>query len=64
MIAVDNNGRTIDERSTVFNLGRAMSMCLGERAAAVASRACAQEPRQRHASVGELAADFGAKVPS
>ena len=56
-------GRTIDERTTVFNLGRAMSMYLGEPAAAVASRACAQEPRQRHASVDELVADFGAKVP-
>ena len=63
MIAVDTNGRTIDERTTVFNLGCAMSMYLGERAVAVASRACAQEPQQRYASVGELAADFGARVP-
>ena len=56
-------GRTIDERTTVFNLGRVISMYLGERAAPVARRACAQQPRQRHASVGELVADFGAKVP-
>ena len=58
-------GRVIDERTTVFAMGRTMSILLGgpgEPAKAVAEAACAEEPQDRHATVAELAADFDAKV--
>lgn len=55
-------GRLIDERTTVFALGRTMTIFLGGLASRVAARACADEPARRHASVAELAADFAATV--
>ena len=53
-------GRLIDERTTVFALGRTMTIFLGALASKVARRAGADEPGQRHASVAELADDFTA----
>ena len=53
-------GRLIDERTTVFALGRTMTIFLGAQASQVTRRACADEPGQRHASVAELADDFAA----
>lgn len=55
-------GRTIDDRTTVFALGRTMSIFLGERAKQVTDVACAEMPQHRHASVADLAADFAAEV--
>ena len=55
-------GRVIDERTTVFALGRTMSIFLGERAADVVDVACAAAPRCRHQTVAALVADFAAKV--
>ena len=53
-------GRLIDERTTVFALGRTMTIFLGALASKVARTACADEPKQRHPSVADLAADFAA----
>jgi serine/threonine protein kinase, bacterial len=55
-------GARIDERTTVFNLGRAAFVALGERDAfrgspaqlAVATRACDPNPARRFDSVGAL----------
>ena len=55
-------GCVIDERTTVFAMGRTMSILLGEPARAVADVACAEDPEDRHATVAQLAADFGATV--
>ena len=55
-------GRTIDDRTTVFALGRTMSIFLGERAKQVTDVACPEMPQHRHASVADLAADFAAEV--
>ena len=53
-------GRLIDERTTVFALGRAMTIFLGEAATTVATTACAEDPARRHPTVAALAADFAA----
>lgn len=57
-------GARIDERTTVFNLGRAAFVFLGERMTpaqhAAASRACSPDPGDRFASVAELAHAFRA----
>jgi len=64
-------GAAIDERTTVFNLGRAIANFLGDggpaRAAfrgkdrqhAAMSRACRSAPAERFATVAELAAAWG-----
>ena len=54
-------GRVIDERTTVFALGRTLSF-LGERAAPVAKVACASDPDARHATVAELVADLACRL--
>ena len=51
-------GRRIDERTTVFALGRALAIFVGERAARIVATACHEEPVYRHSSVAVLAADF------
>lgn len=55
-------GRLIDERTTVFALGRAMALFLGDLAADVVAKACATAPEHRHSTVAALAADFIATV--
>ena len=55
-------GRLIDERTTVFALGRTMAILLGDLAAQVAARACAAAPEHRHPTVAALASDFAATV--
>ena len=56
-------GRTIDERTTVFAMGRTVSILLGsESSAALVAKACAAEPRRRHATVAELADHFAATL--
>ncbi len=56
-------GRTIDERTTVFAMGRTISILLGGDAiAAVVAKACAPDPAERHATVAELAAHFAATI--
>ncbi len=51
-------GAQIDERTTVFNLGRAAAVFLGDRGTpsqlAAATRACAPDPSGRFATVAEL----------
>jgi serine/threonine-protein kinase len=47
-------GAVIDERTTVFNLGRAIHVFLGEREVAV--RACEPEPARRFATVTDFVA--------
>ena len=54
-------GRWINERTTVFALGRTMSIFLGDPAAAIVATACREEPAHRHPSVAALAADFAGK---
>ena len=53
-------GARIDERTTVFNLGRAAFVFLGERGTetqlAAATRACNPDPAARFATVGEFLA--------
>lgn len=53
-------GRLIDERTTVFALGRTMTIFLGAAASTVARTACAEDPARRHPTVAALAADFAA----
>ena len=55
-------GCVIDERTTVFALGRTMSIFLGDATAPVAEVACARDPAMRHATVAALAAHFAATV--
>ena len=55
-------GRLIDERTTVFALGRTMALFLGDLAGGVVAKACAKEPAARHPSMAALAADFTATV--
>ena len=60
-------GARIDERTTVFNLGRAAFVFLGERGTpgqlAAARRACEPDPAARFASVADFAAAFRAAAP-
>lgn len=51
-------GRLIDERTTVFNLGRALSIFLGAQVAPIAAAACAADPEARYPSVAALAAEL------
>jgi serine/threonine protein kinase, bacterial len=57
-------GARIDERTTVFALGRAALVFLGERATpaqlAAATRACRPDPADRFASVADFAAAWAA----
>ena len=53
-------GHVIDERTTVFALGRTMTIFLGAAASTVATTACAEDPARRHPTVAALAADFAA----
>ena len=53
-----DKGRWIDERTTVFALGRTMTIFLGDIVADVAATACADDPAHRHPSMAALAADF------
>ena len=55
-------GRIINERTTVFALGRTLSIFLGERVAAVTKVACAVEPDARHATVAALVADLAGRL--
>ena len=52
--------RTIDERTTVFALGRTMAMFLADvpAASAVVARACAADPASRYGTVAELGGAF------
>ena len=54
-------GRTIDERTTVFAMGRTLSIFLSRdfgAIAAVVAKACAADPAKRHRTVAQLAAHF------
>ena len=56
-------GRTIDERTTVFAMGRTLSIFLSRDFGAIAgvvAKACAADPTKRHRTVAELAAHFAA----
>lgn len=55
-------GRVIDERTTVFALGRTAAIFLAdvEALTGVVATACADDPGRRHASVAEFAAAFEA----
>ena len=55
-------GRTIDERTMVFALGRTIAIFLGAVAADVAEVACAADPERRYPSVAALAAALAAAV--
>ena len=58
-------GRTIDERTTVFAMGRTLSIFLSgdfSAIAAVVAKACAADPAKRHRTVAELAAHFAATI--
>lgn len=58
-------GRLIDERTTVFALGRTIALFLGDvgnPVMDVAARATAEAPAQRHPTVAALAAEFAAAV--
>ena len=60
-------GRLIDERTTVFALGRTTALFLGDvgnPVMDVAAKATAEAPPQRHATVAALAAAFAAAVAS
>ena len=60
-------GARIDERTTVFNLGRAALVFLDEQATpaqrTAANRACSAEPGDRFASVADFARAFTAEAP-
>ena len=51
-------GLTLDERTTVFMMGRTISIFLPTVAARVAKVACAADPDRRYPSVAALAAAF------
>ncbi len=53
-------GRIIDERTTVFALGRTLAIFLGDFATGVCAAACAEAPEHRYPTVAALAADFAA----
>ena len=55
-------GRAIDERTTVFMLGRTVAIFLSDVAAMtdLIARACADDPAARHATVADFATSFDA----
>ena len=57
-------GRTIDERTTVFALGRTIGIFLADVPAAseVVARACEADPGRRYGTVTELAVAFGRAI--
>ena len=57
-------GRLIDERTTVFALGRTARLFLGDSVRALTGIACAPDPAARYPSVATLADAFGAAAPA
>ena len=55
-------GRVIDERTTVFTLGRTAEIFLDDTARSVTQTACARDPSARYPSVAALAAAFDVAV--
>ena len=56
-------GKVIDERTTVFTLGRTASLLLGDPVRALTDIACAPDPAARYPDVATLANAFAAAVP-
>lgn len=57
-------GRVIDERTTVFTLGRTAQIFLDGTVRAVTEIACATDPSARYPSVSALADAFDAAIPA
>ena len=57
-------GRVIDERTTVYTLGRTAAIFLDGRVREVTAIACASDPAARYPTVAALAAAFDATVPA